>query len=382
MAGLRKLPARLSRDQVAECQETFLCYVETLGPSELRTLAARLVEVVDPDLADADDAKRLAAEEPAHRGRFLRLSSDFHGSMRITGQLPAADAALLSAQLEALMPPQTTYTEAGEVAGPDVRRADALVLLTQIAASSGRLPARGGDRPRVHLALDYQTLASGLGRVTVLGVDGVDGLSAAEARRLACDADLVPIVLGTGSRPLDVGRTYRAFTPGIRAALVQRDQGCVFPRLHGTAGGLRGAPHSSLADGRPITPSQRRVAVSASSSAGRAGPAPIRAVAVAGPSRRRHRPAVVHPAASHRPVPSAPATSETPPPAGCRPAARHHPARRGFLTLTRRMWSPRTRGWPNGGGTSTRTSSTAPPGPRPASHHRAAPAQRPHPVIG
>ena len=267
--GLKKLPARLSRDQVAECQETILGYVETLGPSELRTLATRLVEVVDPDLADADDAKRLAAEErAAHRGRFLRLASDFHGSMRITGQLPAADAALLSAQLEALMPPQATYTEAGEVAGPDVRRADALVLLTQIAASSGRLPARGGDRPRVHLALDYQTLASGLGRVTVLGVDGVDGLSAGEARRLACDADLVPMVLGTGSRPLDVGRTYRAFTPGIRAALVQRDQGCVFPgctappaacEAHHILPWRMGGP-SRLANGVLLCPHHHRLA--------------------------------------------------------------------------------------------------------------------------
>jgi hypothetical protein len=230
VAGLKKLPAGLTRGQVVECQEVILGYVDTLGPAELRTLATRLVEVVDPDFADAHEASRLAAEErAAHRGRFLRLAPDFHGSMRITGQLPAADAALLSAQLDALMPPQTTYAEAGEVAGPEVRRADALVLLVQVAAGCGQVPARGGDRPRVHLTLDYATLLSGLGRVTVLGQDGVDGLSAGEARRLACDADLVPIVLGTGSRPLDVGRTIRMFTPSIRAALVQRDQGCVFP---------------------------------------------------------------------------------------------------------------------------------------------------------
>ena len=37
------------------------------------------------------------------------------------------------------------------------------------------------------------------------------------------------MVLGTASRPLDVGRTHRLFTPALRAALLQRDQGCVFP---------------------------------------------------------------------------------------------------------------------------------------------------------
>lgn len=269
VAGLRKIPARLSRDQLVECQETILGYVDTLGPSELRMLASRLVEVVDPDLADADEARRLAAQErAAHRGRFLRLASDFHGSMRITGQLPVADAALLSAQLDALMPPQTTYTEAGEVAGPEARRADALVLLMQVAAGSGLLPALGGDRPRVHVTLDYATLTSGLGPVTVLGVEGVDGLSAGEARRLAFDADLVPIVLGTGSRPLDVGRTYRAFTPGIRAALVQRDQGCVFPgctappaacEAHHIIPWRAGGP-SRLANGVLLCPHHHRLA--------------------------------------------------------------------------------------------------------------------------
>ena len=46
---------------------------------------------------------------------------------------------------------------------------------------------------------------------------------------MACDAGLIPMVLGTASRPLDVGRTHRLFTPALRAALLQRDQGCVFP---------------------------------------------------------------------------------------------------------------------------------------------------------
>ncbi|MHA6523667.1 HNH endonuclease signature motif containing protein [Tessaracoccus sp. G1721] len=230
VSGLRKLPARLTRAELVECQELILAHVDTLGPSELRILASRLTEVVDPDRADADDATRLAREErAAHRDRFLHLSPDHHGSMRITGQLPVADAALLTAQLDALMPPASKYTNTGEHPSRGARRADALVLLTQHAASNGTLPKRGVDRPQVHITLDYGTLVTGLGQVTVLGGAGVDGLSASEARRLACDADLIPMVLGTASRPLDVGRTHRLFTPALRAAIVQRDQGCVFP---------------------------------------------------------------------------------------------------------------------------------------------------------
>ncbi|HSO69538.1 MAG TPA: DUF222 domain-containing protein [Arachnia sp.] len=230
VAGLRKLPDRLTRGQLVECQELILAHVATLGPAELRTLAARLAEVIDPDQADADDAKRLAREQRiAHRDRFLRLSPDYHGSMRITGQLPVADAALLTAQLDALMPDASTYRHTGETPSRDARRADALVLLTQVAAGSGQLPSHGVDRPQVHITLDFDTLKSGLGVVSLLGAGGMDGLSAGEARRLACDAGLIPMVLGTGSRPLDVGRTHRLFTPAIRAALIERDQGCVFP---------------------------------------------------------------------------------------------------------------------------------------------------------
>ena len=54
-------------------------------------------------------------------------------------------------------------------------------------------------------------------------------LSPGELRRLACDADLLPAVLGGPSGVLDVGRDHRLVTPTIRAALTARDKGCVFP---------------------------------------------------------------------------------------------------------------------------------------------------------
>jgi hypothetical protein len=53
------------------------------------------------------------------------------------------------------------------------------------------------------------------------------GLSAATIRRLACDANVIPIVLGSNSEPLDVGRSERLVTRAIRRALNTRDRGCV-----------------------------------------------------------------------------------------------------------------------------------------------------------
>ncbi len=39
----------------------------------------------------------------------------------------------------------------------------------------------------------------------------------------------MPMVLGSDSMPLDVGRQHRLATAAIRDALAQRDQGCAFP---------------------------------------------------------------------------------------------------------------------------------------------------------
>jgi len=51
----------------------------------------------------------------------------------------------------------------------------------------------------------------------------------ATVRRWACDAEIVPMVLGARSEPLDVGRLSRTVTDAIRRALNLRDGGCAFP---------------------------------------------------------------------------------------------------------------------------------------------------------
>ncbi|MGH3529092.1 MAG: DUF222 domain-containing protein [Pseudonocardiaceae bacterium] len=63
---------------------------------------------------------------------------------------------------------------------------------------------------------------------TSLGVATLDygtHISAAEARRWACDAKIIPVVLGEKSEPLDVGRAMRTVPLAIRRALVARDRG-------------------------------------------------------------------------------------------------------------------------------------------------------------
>ncbi|RAM38431.1 HNH endonuclease signature motif containing protein [Arthrobacter globiformis] len=54
-------------------------------------------------------------------------------------------------------------------------------------------------------------------------------VTASTIRKIACDADIIPVLLGSEGRILDIGRTTRIFPPHIRKALNARDRGCAFP---------------------------------------------------------------------------------------------------------------------------------------------------------
>lgn len=228
VSGLRVLPAGLSNNQLEQCQRELIGYARQFDPDELRRLAQRMVEVLNPELADDLLADRVEREaQLAFERRFIAISPDHHGSMLIRGQLPVSDGELLLAQLDALTPSAASYATSDESPTRPARRADALVRLTQIAANSAEVPARGADRPQVIVTMNLDDLRAGLASATLLG--NGEELSACEARRLACDANLIPVVLGAQGQPLDVGRSHRLFTGALRVALNLRDEGCAFP---------------------------------------------------------------------------------------------------------------------------------------------------------
>ncbi len=73
------------------------------------------------------------------------------------------------------------------------------------------------------LTLDLDALRDGLGAARL---ETGDHLSAAQARRLACNAGLIPAVLGTDSAPLDLGREARLHTKAQRQALSLTHDSC------------------------------------------------------------------------------------------------------------------------------------------------------------
>lgn len=103
---------------------------------------------------------------------------------------------------------------------------DALVGLAQHALDTDLAPECHGARPRVTITIPWDTLRRGVGLAST--EDGLD-LTAGAVRRLACAADVIPVILGSRSEVLDVGRLHRLVTAAIWRALVARDQHCRFP---------------------------------------------------------------------------------------------------------------------------------------------------------
>jgi hypothetical protein len=76
-------------------------------------------------------------------------------------------------------------------------------------------------------------------------------LTPAELRLLACDAGIIPAVLGSPSQVLDLGRATRTFTlPQLRAMAI-RDRGCIAPGCDHPPCASQGHHQVTWADGGP-----------------------------------------------------------------------------------------------------------------------------------
>ncbi|ALV42240.1 HNH endonuclease [Pseudarthrobacter sulfonivorans] len=146
------------------------------------------------------------------------------------------------------------------------KQLDGIIGAVKAALSTNQLPTTGGNRPQILATINYQDLlrhaamatggiGSGTGDELAAGIhtansseetrtgtgNGVSTatgagsftftgpVAATTIRKIACDADIIPVLLGTHGEILDQGRKTRLFTPAQRLALTARDQGCAFP---------------------------------------------------------------------------------------------------------------------------------------------------------
>ena len=247
------LPAEVD-DRRAEAGLVMRASAAVLDPVQLRQAGRRLVTVLDPDRGDRLLAAELERDERAATDRrSLVVLPAVAGLVRGRFELPVADAAVVTAALSPLAVPAaaavtattTTTTTAATVVtspieamrssaddalrdprSPRQRMADALVEACRRSLGAVGCPTTGGERAQVVVTVGLDQLR----RSTAAGalLDG-EPVAPSTLRRMACDAGVVPAVLGGTGQPLDVGRESRTVPTGIRRALGLRDRGCAFP---------------------------------------------------------------------------------------------------------------------------------------------------------
>ena len=219
-----------------------------LRPEELARLVRHHTEHVRPprDHEALDKGRREA------RGLWFSPPTAT-GMVGLRGTLDPEGAAILKAAIDPLAAPAPVTDEQGRTVTPDERtparrRMDALLALVQrgVAAADG-VPTT--DKAKVVVLIDLESLTGDQrtdntrGASTTHGDGGTsrphpwgtgttltgDVLSPGTVRRMACDAQIIPVVLGSDSEPLDLGRARRLFTRGQRLALTIRDKGCSYP---------------------------------------------------------------------------------------------------------------------------------------------------------
>jgi hypothetical protein len=224
---LRNLPAEAGPDVRSEAEDVLIEHANTFNPKVLAELGKRILEVVDPDLADQLLAKQLAREDDrAARKRELSLHDDpSTSSTLIYGKLDPVAADMLRTALEPLAKPRPTDADGPDTRSYSRRMGDGLVELLRRYLNSGESPSHAGEKPHLVVHISADDLANGTGYATLLRTG--TSLSAHTAQQIACDAKVS--FWGTVNGEAALADGTRLFVGKTRRLLELRDRGCAFP---------------------------------------------------------------------------------------------------------------------------------------------------------
>jgi hypothetical protein len=232
-----RAPCDVSPEQLRSAEESLVAMATGAGTrtgrpmdaKRLRQAARRMFESISPELADRHENELLRREEErAEHDTWLMLHDNGDGTYSGRFTIPELHGHLFTAALERLTSPRRlTRDRAGQLV------VDETAVHTTLAESRGaafcelleHLPTDGhtGNAATLLITLDLESLLDGIGAARL---DTGVRISAGAARRLACDAGLVPAVLGGRSEPLDLGRERRLHSIHQRRALALTHDTC------------------------------------------------------------------------------------------------------------------------------------------------------------
>ncbi|MEO5853492.1 MAG: DUF222 domain-containing protein [Nocardioides sp.] len=228
------LPADLADAAVvAQAEAVLLEYAAEHDARALRVLGRRILDVVAPEVGEAHEARLLAGEEAeARAAASFRMVDDGHGQCHGRFSVPSLHGAMLQKHLMALAARRHQVAAAAAAAAAEPAATRDLPTRHRLGQAfcdyietrrEDTVPHAGGVPATIVVTMSLDSLLGGLAAASL---DTGGRISAGEARRLACQAGIIPAVLGGKSQVLDLGRKRRFHTEPQRIALALRDGGC------------------------------------------------------------------------------------------------------------------------------------------------------------
>ncbi len=202
--------------------------IET-DPDFVAKMARRWADLIDQDGHEpSEEALR------QHQGAFFRRRRRYglhHLEIFATAEQYETLTTVMNIATNPRLQNTTDNVESAPDGGPDLDRRsraqkllDGLVGACGVAMSTAKLPANGGLRPQLTVTIDHRDLFDQLTHHQRLSTDTGTGtgtgtftgpIHPTTIRKIACDADILPVLLGSDSQILDIGRTTRIFPPHI-----------------------------------------------------------------------------------------------------------------------------------------------------------------------
>jgi hypothetical protein len=225
LRGLAELPDDLDPDLVQRAEAHLIAQAGDFDALGLSNLTRRLLEVVAPEVADAHEAQLLEKQErDAAAATRLTVWKDGRGRLQGRFTLDGLTGAIFKKALLAFAAPKHRAAQGplGERRPTPERLGQAFAELIQRCPAT-KLPKAGGLNATVVVLMSLDTLMGGL---KAAKLDTSETISPSLARKLACEAGIIPAVLGGTSQVLDLGRKRRFHSQAQRIVATIEQGGC------------------------------------------------------------------------------------------------------------------------------------------------------------
>jgi len=214
-------------------REAFMAHLPELVEASTTMTASEFSHLVTETAKSVVTDDGLSTFERQKRETFFKMRNEADGCLSVSGKFDPISASILKSKIGRLV---ENMFHSGDKEVPvevmpwiepnDHRQAQALIALVNGASESvSDVPARA----EIVVHVDLETLQHGLHAGgtcrTALGAD----LPVETVRRLACEAEILPVVLDGRSVPIDVGRSKRLATVHQRRALEAIHPTCAIP---------------------------------------------------------------------------------------------------------------------------------------------------------